>query len=93
LNSSFKLHNVHSSSQKSQTEHFVMLLPCLGNEEYKVNTNIFENGPISSFQNFYKIKGPYFFSIFLCFNFLLINKLVLYLFHVYCRLTFDPGAK
>ena len=36
-----------------------MLLPGLGNEQDKVNENIFENGHISSQQNFYKkkIKG------------------------------------
>ena len=33
LNSSFKLYNVHSSSQKYQKQYFVMLLPSLGNKQ------------------------------------------------------------
>ena len=32
LNSSFQLYNAHSSSQKSQKQHFVMLFPSLGNK-------------------------------------------------------------
>jgi len=69
-----------------------MMLPSLGNEKHKVNKNIFEQCPISSFQKLYKNKGPYFFFV-LFFNFLLIKKRISYLFDVYCRLTFDPGGK
>ena len=61
LNSSFKLYNTHSSSQKFQKQHFVMLLPDLVNEQQKVNKNIFEKCHMSFFQSFYKNnKGPYF---------------------------------
>jgi len=60
LNSSFQLYNAHSSYQKSQKPHFVMLLPSLGNKQHKVNKNIFENGPVVFFQKFYKNKKPYF---------------------------------
>jgi len=69
LNSSFQLYNAHSSSQKSQKQRFVMLLPSLGNKQHKVNKNIFENGPIFFFKFFYKNKGPYFCFLFFCFNF------------------------
>jgi len=50
LNSSFQLYNVHSSSQKSQKQHLVMLLPSLGNKQHKVNKNIFEKGLMFFFQ-------------------------------------------
>jgi len=42
LNSSFQLYNAHSSLQKPQKQHFVMLLPSLGNKQHKANKNIFE---------------------------------------------------
>ena len=70
-----------------------MLFPSLGNEQHKVNKNIFEKGTISSFQNFYKNKRPYLYFIFFCFYFLLIKKIISYLFDVYCKLTFDPREK
>jgi len=92
LNFSFQLYNANSFSQKSQKQHFVML-SSLDNEQHKVNKNIFQNRPISSFQNFYKNEGPYFFSFFFCFNFILFNKIILYFFDIYCRLTFDSGGK
>jgi len=44
FNSSFQLYNAHSFSQKYQKQHFVMLLPSLGNEQHKVKKNIFERG-------------------------------------------------
>ena len=67
LNSSFQLYNAHSYSQKSQKQHFVMLLPCLGNKQHKVNTNIFEKGLMFFFQKFYKNKRRYLCSIFFFF--------------------------
>jgi len=65
LNSPFPLnHNAYSYSQKSQKQHFVMLFLILGNEQHKGSKNIFEKGPISFQQNFYKnTKGPYFLTI------------------------------
>jgi len=48
---------------------FVMFLPSLGNEQQKVNKNVFEKDTISFFQKFYKNNnGPYFFSVFFSFN-------------------------
>jgi len=45
LKSSFSLnHDANPFSQKSQKQHFVMLLPNLENEQRKVNKNIFEKG-------------------------------------------------
>jgi len=89
----FQLYNAHSSSQESQKQHFVMLLPSLGNKQHKMNKNIFEKGHVFFFQKIYKNKGPYFCFLFFCFNFLLIKKIISYFFHVYCRLIFDPGGK
>jgi len=93
LNSYFQLYNTHCSSQKSQKQHFVMLLPSLGNKQHKVNKNIFEKGLTFFFQKLYKNKGPYFCFLFFCFNFILIKKIISCLFDVNCRLAFDPRGK
>ena len=66
LKSSFQLYNAHSSSQKSQIQHFFMLLPSLGNKQHKVNKNIFEKCLMIFFKNV--IKRLYFCSIFFSFN-------------------------
>ena len=65
-----------------------MLLLILGNEQHKGNKNIFEKGPISFSQNFYKNKGPYFLTV--LFGYGCLNFLISLFFHVYCRLIFDP---
>ncbi|XP_068483128.1 uncharacterized protein [Phaseolus vulgaris] len=91
LNSSFQLYNAHSS-QKYQKQHFVMLLPSLGNKQHKVNKNIFEMGLMFFFKRNFKEKGTYFCLVFFSFNFLLKRKFISCLFDVYCRLTFDPGG-
>jgi len=70
-----------------------MLLPSLGNKKHKVNKNIFEKCPMFFFQKIYKNKGTYFCFLFFCFNFILVKKIISYLFDVYYRLTFDPGGK
>jgi len=70
-----------------------MLLPSLGNKQHKVNENIFEKGLMFFFKKIYKNKGPYFCFLFFCFNFILIKKIISYLFDVYCRLSFDSGGK
>ena len=46
----------YSSFQQSEKQNFVMLLPSLGNEQHKVNKNIFGKGTISSKKNFYENK-------------------------------------
>ena len=89
----FQLYNAHSSSQKSQKQHFVMLLPSLGSKQHKINKNSFEKCLMFFFQKFYKNKWPYFCSIFFSFNFLSINKIISCLFDVYCKLIFDPWGK
>ena len=92
LNSPFPLnHDVYSYSQKSQKQHFVMLLLNLSNEQHKGSKNIFEKGPISFQQNFYKNKGPYFLTI--LFEYTSFNFLISIFFYVYCRLIFDPGGR
>jgi len=68
-----------------------MLLPSLGNKQHKVNKNIFEIALMFYIQKIY--KKPYFYSILFCFNFILINKIISYLFDLYYRMTFDPGGK
>jgi len=93
LNSFFQLYNAHSSSQKYQKQHFVMLMPSLGNKQHKVNKNIFEMGLMFFFKKDFKEKGTYFCLVFFCFNFLLKRKFISCLFDVYCRLTFDIGGK
>jgi len=85
-------HNAYSYSQKSQKQHFMMLLLILGNEQLKRSKNIFDNGPISFQQNFYKnSKGPYFLTI--LFEYSSLNFLISLFFHVYCRLIFDPRGR
>jgi len=66
LNSSFQLHNAHASSQKYKKQHFVMLLPSLGNKQHKMK-NIFEQGLMFYFQKMY--KRAYFCFIFFSINF------------------------
>ena len=41
LNYSFQLYNAHSFSKESKKQHFITLLPRLGNKQHKVNKNIF----------------------------------------------------
>jgi len=76
-----------------QKQHFVVLLPSLGNKQQKVNKNIFQKGPMFFFQNFIKINDFISIFFFFSFNFILIKKMISYLFNVHCRLIFDPGEK
>ena len=68
-----------------------MLLPSLDNKLHKVTIFLKMTLFLPS-KAFIKIKA-FFFCVFFCFNFLLIKKIISYLFDVNYRLTFDLGGK